>query len=175
MQHRLFLGLDLLPHQKQQLATWQAQALAHPKAAVFSGNYHLTLAFFGERDDSELTDIVQHCQELVKPALHSHFGLLGYWSESETVYLAPSQPNRQLNDFANRLRALFELSDRHPFSPHISLIRGAKKPATLVAEPANFTLQWQALTLFRSRSTNAGVRYQALARWPLPTPARLTP
>ncbi|RUO80674.1 RNA 2',3'-cyclic phosphodiesterase [Idiomarina tyrosinivorans] len=165
---RLFLGLDLLTPEKQALADWQYRHLNHPRHAVYWGNYHLTLGFFGACTQQQRDALVERISNVERPTLTSQFGLLGYWPESRTVYLAPSQPNASLNAFAGQLRQHLAINDERPFAPHISLIRGAKEPAQMMGNPANFRIRWTALTLFWSKPTEQGVRYQPLARWPLP-------
>ena len=130
-------------------------------------NYHLTLAFLGDRDERQVKPIGQTLKaaaEGVSP-LELAISGFGYFGRRDDALLyaklAPCPPLQALSD---RLRGLLiaagEAFDLKPFAAHITLARQADLTAADLRPgmpPISFTAD--RLTLFHSTKIRGELRY----------------
>jgi 2'-5' RNA ligase len=189
---RLFIGVEL-PNDVKAGAAAVIEELRGGLRRVAPGaeirwvdeaNLHLTLWFLGEVGDALLTTLSMALREpFVTPSFNVRFEGLGafpptgsprvFWAGAETggPQLAALHAEVQ-----NRMvRLAFEPEDR-PYSPHLTLARvkeirradGLAAKQILATFPAAFgDFPVNAVTLFRSRLSPKGARYESVLRVPL--------
>lgn len=131
---------------------------------------HLTLNFLGNVAEKELPWICRAVDGLRAEPFTLVLDTLGYWPHNRIVWAGSSVPVPAVGELATaiaaRLRGSSENGGRTAFTPHLTLLRKAAKPAvTRLSEPLVWSVrEW---VLVESVLTSHGARYQPLARWPL--------
>lgn len=177
---RSFIALEIAPAFSAELLAISQRLQSVLKGRfVPQANYHLTLAFLGEIDESELLEAICALQiastacgpVMLKPSMLTSFGskkkaTLVLALDGEARPTIPSQSS-SLNELAQRLRAsLTQASltfDEKRFYPHITL---ARKVALEDAPDNVLSIQLPKaclatkITLFQSHLLSTGARYE---------------
>jgi 2'-5' RNA ligase len=189
---RLFVALELPQEVCQALATWRSQITSRVAGLrpLPEDHLHVTLCFLGWQPVEEVQAIGQTCRQL-SPGDPAPLSLgEGLWlpprrprvlavglSEgvgprdvSEHVDVA-SHPSGSLSVIQAELSMLLTDGgwyepERRPYLPHVTVARAGRRdrvaPSPLPDPPAlSFTAS--SLTLFRSRLSSGGGRYEALS------------
>ena len=175
-QARLFVALEL-PHEvRDALGQWTLAAIGHMAGMrpVTPDHLHVTLCFLGWQPVGQLDAVAEACHRLSmrSPAT---VGL------REAVWLPPRRPRVLaigLEDGGGRVGAIqAELSglletggwyepENRPYLPHITVARAGRRASvrqqSLPAPPSMSVTAWR-VTLFRSRLSAAGARYEAMS------------
>jgi RNA 2',3'-cyclic 3'-phosphodiesterase len=133
-------------------------------------NYHLTLAFVGEADSSQLSVLRQIGRDLGGPGFQLKFDVYEYWPKPEVVVAAARDIPAVLGDIWQRLHrdlaghALAQKPKR--LRPHATL---ARKVTQAPVWPDMSAFEWRAreFSLVRSDSAGAGSVYTVLDTWSL--------
>jgi len=131
-------------------------------------NMHITLAFLGCVDASRLEALVDLTRKW--PALHGEWTLdrLGHFPEPRIVWAGNHTPDAALTALNAELwRALARhgfTSPQREFTPHVSLVRQADRPAMQSTPSAPIVWQFDHLALVESQLGDGGSRYRTLAR-----------
>lgn len=175
---RLFVAADLPEETREKLAEI---SFGIPGADwVPSEQYHLTLRFLGERDESTFETIREGLGSLVSPSFYltlrgiGHFPLRG---EPETLW-AGTAKNEELVRLRNKVESVMAAKglerDTRKFHPHVTLARVREARGEWVAgyivQHALFSLQEipvQSFSLFSSRLTPEGAIHTREASYPL--------
>jgi 2'-5' RNA ligase len=174
---RLFVALDLPEDAREELVAWRARALDHADLRlVRPEGLHVTLAFLGHLPEQEIPRIAA---ALPPGAARPRLQALG------VKPVPPRQPRLFALDLADEdgraaaiqsavSGALEQLGlyepEKRPFWPHVTLARvrkgGRVKRLELPGPPGD---AWgaEALTLYRSRLSREGARYEPVHRVPL--------
>jgi 2'-5' RNA ligase len=173
---RLFVALDLPGDARERLVEWREAALAGRTdlRAVAPEALHVTLAFIGHRPLAEVDAIasaVVGSVEALAPAPLRPLGIAA---------VPPRRPRLfalDLEDAGGRAAAVqaalsgalaeggFYTPERRPFWPHVTFARvrrGERAPAVEPAPPGN-PFEARDVTLYRSRLSPRGARYEAIA------------
>lgn len=187
-QAKLFAGLEVPATTRSVLARWVKQQLGAARGVrpVPADKMHATLCFLGWRPVAEVKAIAAACQTLAdERRLELALGAV--------LWLPPRRPGVVaigLQDPGHRLEALqsrlsrtlatggWYAPERRPFLGHITVARIAGvaaarsrfRPFPLPA-PVSISFCATELTLFRSRPSGTGSRYERLAVVRLPTPS----
>lgn len=176
---RVFVGIDLPGRTRARLAVLERGI---PAARwVAPGNYHLTLAFIGEADAGLCRDIAAALGTLRDPPFAielrgvGHFGPLRQ-ARSLWAGVAPSEALERLQAAVRqRLRDAGCALPRKRFRPHVTLARLRGETghhlANFLAEHSLLHIPdvpVTAVTLYESRLSAGGARYEALHSVPLP-------
>jgi 2'-5' RNA ligase len=168
---RLFVALELPGEVRTALARWRPDSRG--LRLVDAGDLHVTLCFMGWRYEHEIPAILDACA-----------GVSG-WSPAsltvgEAVWLPPRRPRVlavRLADAGGRLaevqswlsRALsgggWYTPEARPFLAHVTVARvarGARATAVELAPPPVLSFEGARVTLYRSRLSAAGARYEPL-------------
>jgi RNA 2',3'-cyclic 3'-phosphodiesterase len=175
-QVRLFVALELPAEVREALVRWRSAALNTVPGLrpLPEDHLHVTLCFLGWRSASEIEAIAGACRQLspFDPPMVS----LG-----EARWLPPRRPRvlavelaeaeGQLRVIQARLSRTLEEGgwyepERRPYLPHVTVARAGRrervKPSPLPAPPSlSFTSS--RVTLFRSRLSPRGARYEVLS------------
>ena len=138
--------------------------------AVVPDNWHITLAFLGEVENT------------ARPCLHqaaasvqaSHFSLcldkLGYWPHNKILWLGSRETPNALQTLVTQLTTGLQTCgyrpEKRPFQVHLTLMRKAARAKTL---PPVAPVIWRVadVCLVRSRLDSGGAHYETIARWSL--------
>jgi 2'-5' RNA ligase len=172
---RLFVALELPEQVREALATWRSEALRElvEVRAVAVDSLHVTLCFLGWRPVREIEPIAE-AVEALRPHGAATLAVAG------AQWLPPRRPRVlavKLDDAAGALgQAQAALSaeleaggwfvpEARPFLAHVTVARvakGARLRKPVLREPPALAFDGSAVTLFRSRLSPAGARYEAL-------------
>lgn len=184
---RLFVALDLPEELRDGIAAWGSKALADPALRpVAPESLHITLAFLGQRDESEIEEIAAVVMESAGPAP---------WVElldpeqrpprgRARLYalpaLSPGAEVLQAGLQQGLMEGGFYKPETRPFWPHVTVARvrpegrGSRRPA-VVSEPPGKLPEGlmearicRRMTLYRSELKPTGARYVPLAQVQLP-------
>jgi 2'-5' RNA ligase len=174
---RLFVALDLPAEARGRLVEWQEGALAGRSElrAVAPEALHVTLVFIGHRPEPEVDAIA----DAVVGAARGFAA-----ARLRPVRVAPVPPRRprlfalDLDDAGGHAAAVqaavsealagggFYEPERRPFWPHITFarVRRGERAAAIEAQPPGDQFEAGEVTLYRSRLSPRGARYEPLAR-----------
>jgi 2'-5' RNA ligase len=165
---RLFFALWPPAETAQALARWAAEVRneAGGKLTVVD-NIHLTLAFLGEADPGAAIAAARR----VQGARHElPIDTARYVKRNEMVWIGPSVAPPPLLSFVTSLHASlrsagFALEER-PFAAHVTLLRKARRPASIPPLPR---VVWPVdeFLLVASRTSSAGSAYTPLESFAL--------
>jgi len=131
-------------------------------------NYHATLVFLGNVDETAEVLIKQCAATIAAELFELKFDHLSYWRKPKVLCLTCRQPVQQAVDLA---RALDEAAancgiqtDPRPYNPHVTLARHGSTFVERDCDP----IVWQAnsFCLVQSCSTPDGVVYKVKEQWP---------
>jgi RNA 2',3'-cyclic 3'-phosphodiesterase len=171
---RLFVGLELSDEARGTL--WNAvSGMGIAGQCVPKENYHVTMAFLGERDERQ----APHIRRIVETAAREHSPMtlcvnrLGFFGRRECALLyAGLSPCPRLLPLSDTLRRLLteagEAFDPKPFVAHVTLARKADlTPADLRAPLPPFAFRVGRLTLYHSARVRGDLRYLPIFQAPL--------
>ncbi|HNW86133.1 MAG TPA: RNA 2',3'-cyclic phosphodiesterase [Candidatus Limiplasma sp.] len=174
---RLFVGLALKPDYQEALSAAVAPLWKTVPARVVPASlYHITLAYLGERAQSDLVNLRCLLTEAVGQG--EPFSLsaqaLGYFGVADhAILIAGVQATPSLWALNERLRSVLrrngEIFDDQTLVPHITLARKARLTDGLPALPLpKQPIRVEALTLFHSARIEGNLCYVSLFSVPIP-------
>ncbi len=133
-------------------------------------NFHITLHFIGS-----VTDDVKNClHQAARTVTFEPFDLsldhLGFFGKAKIFWMATQTIPVELKQLHEELGTAFSACnfqpDTRPYSPHVSLLRKARKTPV---EYQPFTIDWHVdeFVLVESVSTTGGVDYRVIEKYPL--------
>ncbi len=169
---RLFVALELTDNVRGALVAWRPSARG--LRMVDPAALHVTLCFLGWRSEHEIHPILDACATVsdLQPAS---------LSLDEGLWLPPRRPRVlavRLADEDDRLAAAqaalssglsaggWYTPEARPFLAHVTVARVARDvrraPAIELAPPPGVSFSGDRVTLYRSRPSSTGARYEAL-------------
>ncbi|GMQ89086.1 MAG: RNA 2',3'-cyclic phosphodiesterase [Gammaproteobacteria bacterium] len=164
---RLFFALWPDPGVRQQLASVARQWTRHPVAAA---NLHMTLLFLGGRTARELDCFREAAGNLQGETFDLQLDYLGNWAKPRIQWLGTSCIPPALPRLVDKLQQVLAPcgieAGKQRFVPHVTLSRKEKSTRVKTGLQA---VHWQVrgFVLAESVSTEGGIRYDVLERWPL--------
>jgi RNA 2',3'-cyclic 3'-phosphodiesterase len=175
---RLFVALELPGEVRDRLAAWRDAVVAEVPGLrpVAVESLHVTLCFLGSVDVASVDAVARACSVVVgMPAASLRVG--------GGIWLPPRRPGVlavELCDAGGRLGAVqaalsealagggWYTPEKRPFLAHVTVARvrkGARvrRGLDLPALPDDLSFRGSTVTLFRSRLSGAGARYEGLA------------
>lgn len=145
------------------------QTLDQPGRKLVPENLHITLVFLGNVSD-EIAEAVQQQAAFISARPFSlTFDKIDYWRRPKVLCMTCQRQPKPLYQLVNALTQMVEAFpvklDKRAFRAHITLMRKAKSRPQCDFEP--ITIDADSFVLVQSVSTENGVRYDVLARWPL--------
>jgi 2'-5' RNA ligase len=175
---RLFAALELPPEAVAALEAFRDRA-ADPAVwrPVPSESLHVTLAFLGATDPGLVDQLGAALRAAAgpPPRLRLADSLLLPPRRPRVLCAALDDPDGELATLQSRVSAGLAATGAYapevrPFRPHVTvarLRRGVAAPRVADVAPARVEVPGSSVTLFASRLSPAGARYEALVRVPL--------
>lgn len=175
--------VSITPPEEAVAALVAAQAGMPAGRLVEAANLHLTLAFLGERPETEVEDVhyaLGAIRSSVFPLRFAGLGLHEEWRGRVVVAEAAPEPGllRLRDKVAQAARSAGVALERERYRPHVTLARLNGTPSAeelerlraFVARGARFAagpFEVAGFELTRSRLGRAGAAYEAMAFYPL--------
>jgi len=138
--------------------------------AMGADSLHMTLLFIGGMERARLPQLMQAAGKVAMPAFGFVLERLLFWPHNRIAYAASLVEVPALDQLVTALQqelaAAGFLFDNSKFSPHVTLLRNVGH----VLEPQTITpITWRvgSFVLVESVTTDQGVSYQILQKWPL--------
>lgn len=167
---RLFIGIEVSRTMRSQLAREAAELKAHIKGRLtLPENYHITLAFLGERAAHELPAIERALKLAARrPPFRIELDGMGRFSKGrKDIIWRGIAENAQLMELRQALLARLEAEGvefaQDPFIPHITMARTS--PADLLyamPPPEGAGMEVERISLFESARIDGVLRYTPL-------------
>lgn len=137
---------------------------SHPAA-----NLHITLNFLGMVDADTRDCLEQHAAGIALPPFELTLDRFGYWPRPRVMWLGCSETPDAMLDLVSTLNEVVAgcglQPERRPYHPHLTLLRKARQAPAAAAPQFHWPVE--AFVLCESVSTQSGVEYRVLRRWPL--------
>jgi len=132
-------------------------------------NLHITLVFLGNVDDQVAVAVQRRAAEIIAPPVSLQFDELDFWPKPKVLCLTCCKQPKAIYQLVNALTQIVSdypvKLDPRPYRAHITLARKAKQRPDLKFDPV--FIEADSFALVESESTEQGVKYQVLERWPL--------
>ncbi len=166
---RLFFALWPSAEVRDEIAALNQQLRVEGVRKLRPSNLHMTLLYLGNIDAAMQQKIISKVTQIACAPFSFQLDGMDFWKTPKVICLTVTQQPKPLLDLAHQLRGICQhypihLHDR-PYQGHVTLMRKAKQAYALDFTP----IQWQAksFVLVESISTEQGIRYEILRRWPL--------
>ncbi|WP_299019046.1 RNA 2',3'-cyclic phosphodiesterase [uncultured Photobacterium sp.] len=176
---RLFfaLALDSPAENKQafrQLCHFSSQ-LPEGGHRVPNSNLHLTLAFLGQVNPEQKTQLSALAKQIVIPPFSLSCSTFRYWKRSKILWLGSENVPEPLYRLASELKqAALQVGltqDERDYAPHITLKKQVPRRPEPMPDSPIFTFHFQHFGLYISQpcqtTYGSGVEYRCLQQWPL--------
>jgi 2'-5' RNA ligase len=132
-------------------------------------NLHITLVFLGNVED-DIANAVQRAAAAIQASpITLQFDELDYWRRPRVLCLTCHRQPKNLYSLVNSLTKMLDpypiKLDQRPYRAHITLARKAQQRPAKSFKP--ITVHADDFALVESVSTEQGVRYEVLEKWPL--------
>ncbi|MBT8420247.1 MAG: RNA 2',3'-cyclic phosphodiesterase [Gammaproteobacteria bacterium] len=167
--HRLFFALWPTGTARKALKNLQ-KAMAFDGRPVPAENFHITLVFLGSVDAVQQGCIEKVAAGITAPAFDLCLDRIGSFPRARIIWSGISRTPPALLSLVEKLNRGFATCGfapaAHPFTPHLTLVRKAGKPA---GSSPHTPVQWpvEDFCLVESLTLPTGVRYRVLHCWPL--------
>jgi 2'-5' RNA ligase len=165
---RLFFALWPDTDSRSQIDAFN-QSIDQQGRKLVAENLHITLVFLGNVSDEIAEAVQQQAASISAPSFSLSFDEIDYWRRPRVLCMTCQRQPKPLYQLVNALTRMVEAFpvklDKRAFRAHITLMRKAKNRPQCNFEP--ITIHADSFVLVQSVSTENGVRYQVLARWPL--------
>ncbi len=133
--------------------------------AVDRRNWHVTLAFIGDVDESKAAELLQHASRIEVTPFRLGFDRLEFWARSKVACLVaptvPTELQRLVAELNLLLQGVGVVPEDRTYRPHITVSRHARSfPIERLAQRA--TTEWSGFELVESVSGPGGVSYLPL-------------
>lgn len=131
---------------------------------------HLTLAFLGEFPSPDVARVSAIAADIGAPPFTLELDHVGAWHGNRILWTGPAHTPPALaalaQTLADRLRAAGFALEQRVFTPHVTLVRNARRAPQI---GATRTLHWTvaSFVLVASERAESGAQYRVIGRWPL--------
>ncbi len=165
---RLFFALWPDDQIRSQLIDISQQLIAPTVKIVKPYNLHCTLSFLGNVDAETEKRLRTYCDDIVSEPFSLTFERLTFWKKPRILCLL-AEPVSGIMNLVSQINDRAQMAgirtESRPYRPHVTLARKASDNIKLSFEPIDWPAQDYCLAA--SISTETGVQYQVLQRWPL--------
>lgn len=168
---RLFFALWPDDETRQKIVQFDQLLTDSKLKKIRSKNLHVTLVFLGNIESEQEEKIVTAVNALKAPAIEMQFDQLTLWHQKRGILSLTSSSQPQcLVDLVKQLQNIVLAEgitiENRSYTAHITLARNLKVLPELNVNP---TIEWDSssFVLVHSVSTEQGVDYRVINRWPL--------
>lgn len=165
---RLFFALWPDDATRQALAQLIPNFDAQAGKPVPAHNFHVTLVFLGNVDQTTIAAIKQRAAKVSVEPFQLIFESVSFWQQSKVICITCRSVPQQAFDLASKLDMIARQcglqTDARPYVPHITLTRHAQGLSIQTLKP--IVLRADSFCLVQSCSEPEGVVYRVLQRWP---------
>ncbi len=152
-----------------QIHRWAELNWSHVGRLVPVQNYHLTLAFLDHITPAQRDSIEQQLEKFEPAVFDLQLNEVGYWPDSQVLWVAPSDPPAELMALAQRCarvanNAGIKVSKRR-FRPHLTLARRVETPPPPALQEQQFATRIGGFALCQSIRDSKVVRYREVCGW----------
>ena len=173
---RLFVALELPHPVRAALAEWRVQILEQVAGlrATAAETIHVTLCFLGWQAEEQIAAVGERCADAAADTNRMELAVgRGLWLPRRRPRVLAVEVEDPSGALARLQAALSEVlsnggwyeRESRRFLPHVTLARAGRsvrvRPDVLAAAP-QLTFEGSAVTLFRSRLSPSGARYESL-------------
>ena len=166
---RLFLGLEIPLEVTEAINEWRAHQLHQVDGrAIPKQNFHITLAFLGQVNQSQFESLLNGCAKIEAPAFDLILNQLGWFTRPQILWLGPDKVPEPLVHLATECQWLartLDLNFETDYRPHLSLYRKATGIPKI--EVPEFSMTLTRFHLYESLQVDGQVQYPILHSWPL--------
>ena len=163
---RAFLSLTPDAHSAVAIHQWSSLCWPAINKSVPVQNYHLTLAFLGDVDASQLSRIKALFAELNHSVVELTLNQVGYWPDTTTLWLGPEHTPESLLSLVASCKTIANRAgvrvDSRRYKPHLTLARKTSTPPAHPLIDPDFQIRFESLELYQSIMDRNGVRYVEL-------------
>ena len=132
---------------------------------VYRGNWHVTLAFLGERPEALVPPLLKRVAEIPFEPFRLRFDRVEFWARPKVACLVPLTVPPEMRQLVENLNEVLVEAGVTPedktYRPHMTLVRNARPFETQrLAQP--MTIEWTGFELLESISDRGEVRYLPL-------------
>ncbi len=151
------------------MRSWAELNWPHAGRLVPVRNYHLTLAFLDQISPAQRDSLEQQLQHVMPEVFDLHFDEVGYWSDSQVLWIAPSNPPDELMSLARRCARIANNAgirvNKKRYRPHLTLARRVLNPPPPAMQDRQFVTRVDGFALCESIRDSKAVRYRELSGW----------
>lgn len=166
---RLFFALNPPAAVRQEISQSVSSTLSRPVKQVPIDNLHLTLVFMGTSTVSQQSDYLAIASTLTVEPFTVVLDYLDQFSRAKILWLGARQVPENLMRLHERLSTALQSVGFEPpqqtYCPHVTLARQFRGQTPVYG--SRIVWDVRSFSLMESRSTQQGVRYIELQRWPL--------
>jgi 2'-5' RNA ligase len=137
---------------------------------VRTENLHITLVFLGHVDEAVLERISREVDGIHAAGTELKLDASGWWKKPQVIWLGAGSVPEPLVHLVARLNTVAGANgmriDCRPYTPHLTLVRKAKRPLQQFSFPP---IHWKIMDfcLVESVTHASGVEYLRRHNWPL--------
>lgn len=170
MSEKIRLFFALWPDQvtRQSIVKKTKPLLVDIPNKITPANFHVTLAFIGYVEKSQLSCYRQAADAVCAERFVLRLNTTGFFPQAKMFWLGCKSVNPELKHLVSKLNDELGFcdytADQRPYTPHVSLARKYNQSSLF---EFNDEIEWQvnSFSLIESRSTNGGVEYHELYSW----------
>lgn len=166
---RTFFSIAPEPDSCLAIHRWAELNWPHIGRLVPAQNYHLTLAFLDQTTRTQRDSIERQLHDVEPPIFDLQLDQIGYWPDSQVLWLAPGRPPEALMKLAQRCARVANNAGikvgKRRFKPHLTLARRVLQPPPAAMLEGEFSTRIDGFALCESIRASSGVRYRDVAGW----------
>lgn len=134
-------------------------------------NYHITMAFLGDTDETSLKQIAQMLESFDHPSFLVNLNEVRYLASSDVLTIGPGEITEELDTLNKKCRQVARRigarGGSKQFTPHLTLARKLNSPPPSALLEPNFSFVARSLELWSSVRLSQGAQYNTVGTWEL--------
>ena len=136
---------------------------------VKKSNLHITLEFLGEVSEYNKQQLIEKSNHIQVEPFEIELTNIGWWRKPGVLWIGMHHIPQPLTNLVESIKQIVEQqdmeTDKRSYKPHITIARKVKQ---IQLPKQSIDIRWQvnSFALVESRSTEMGVVYQTIQKWP---------
>ena len=166
---RAFFALIPDANSALQIEQWRRENWPLLEKPVPAANLHITLSFLGDINEHQAEQLCQLMQDAPSVEYQLTLDDIGYWDNSQVLFLAPHKPDPVLTRLASRCaqaaaRTGIKVSKKR-WQPHMTLARRVSLPPATALRAPDFNVSFDGFSLQQSILAQPHARYLTRAEF----------